>query len=102
MGVQIINAKKNATLKRIEKPPKTERTVSVPPVKNSRIGLVRTSINAGVAKYTTIAVTNTDTTTIVKRRRSSPRWSIKGMRAGVIGILIEDRITPDLHPPPQM
>ena len=38
-----------------------------------RMGSSRMSSTTGVAKYNTIAAANTETTTMVRRRRSSPR-----------------------------
>ncbi len=50
IGVQMITAKKHATLKRMVKPPSAVRTVSWPPRMASRIWSIMISMRVGVAK----------------------------------------------------
>ena len=86
-GVHMMAAMNMATLKRIVKPPRAVSTTSWPPFgRYSRIGSTRMSTIEGVASYMTTAVMMRATTMMVRRRLSSPRWSMMGMRAGPMGI----------------
>ena len=97
MGAQTQNAMKMATRKRMEKPPSGEvtyRPVSEPSAVAGRYsctGASRNWMSVGVAKYRMMAVVKSEATMMVNLRRSSPRWSIRGMRAGPIGMVVFHR-----------
>ena len=74
MGVHMTAATLMARPNLIAKPPSDEvMTGSTPSGSDGRMGSFRMSTSTGVAKYMTTVAMSTDTTMMVRRRRSSPR-----------------------------
>ena len=74
MGVHMASATLMAMLNLIEKPPSEVMTESCSPgCREPLIGSLRMSTSVGAAKYMKTVAASTDTTTMVRRRRSSPR-----------------------------